>query len=1046
MNLHTTCVRTVGFCAVFAALVQSAVAQTATEAATRQYAVAVGFQNQKLYEAAIDEWQTFIKKYPADGRMAHAQHYLGTCCLQAKDHLTAIKAFQTVIQKFPKFDLLDQTALNLGISYYAIAQESGKPADYGSAEKAFAVVISKFPKSEFAPRALFYSGECQYQQDKLTDAAESYSALIRSFPADDMSADALYALGVTQEALKQPDEALATFARFGSKYQKHRLSTEVHMRQAEILFTKNSYQQALALFSQVSTVDGFRLADVAMLRQARCLYELDQFDKAGNLYWNVPRQFEQTKHYDTAVLAGGKCFFLDGQYDVARTGLEIVAKRDVPEAAEAKMWIARSFLKEGDAAKALTTLDAAIAAHEDSPELPQLLLARVDAVYEIPDRRAESVGLYADFATKHPEHDQAAQAQYMAALAALDVENYAAARTHSDAFLVKFDGNNLAADVQFVGAEARLMLKDYAGASRQYERFLRIGRNHDNAPQARVRLGLALHLADKHEDAVEWLQASVSNIGDATLKSEALALIGRSQSELKKFREAAQSLEQSLAAQPDREQSDETLLALAEAYRQLDRQSDATRRLDQLIEQYPDSNLLDEAHFRVAEAAYGDGRFDVAIRNYTTVVTKWPRGTFASHAQYGLGWTHFNTEAFRDAIAAMTKLVENYKSSEVAPKGLYVRAMSQYQLAEFDEVVADVTAYLATNPEKVDALDAQYVLGLAHAGLERFGDAVKTYETILRTDRNYAGADKAAYELGWAYLELGEVQKSAAAFKKLAADYPDSPLAAESLFRVAETHYEDGDFDAAAKAYVATLGKAGISEIGEKAAHKLGWAHLKDDDYAAATTAFNRQVEDFPEGELAGDAVFLLGECQFKQDKFEASLPWYERVIAARNPNYHALALFRAGECCAGLKRWSDSGEFHRQVLKDFPEFELLPEARYGVGWALQNQGDFDAAMELYEKVTDETQTETAAKARFMIGECLFAQKKHAKASAQFLKAAFGYNHPEWSAMAYFEAARCFEVLKDVDQAKNCYQQLLEKYGKHPKAADARRRLAQLGS
>ena len=49
-----------------------------TEAGTRQFAVAVGFQNQKLYEQAVDEWATFIKKFPKDSRLDKAQHYLGT--------------------------------------------------------------------------------------------------------------------------------------------------------------------------------------------------------------------------------------------------------------------------------------------------------------------------------------------------------------------------------------------------------------------------------------------------------------------------------------------------------------------------------------------------------------------------------------------------------------------------------------------------------------------------------------------------------------------------------------------------------------------------------------------------------------------------------------------------------------------------------------------------------------------------------------------------------------------------------------------------------
>jgi len=46
--------------------------------------------------------------------------------------------------------------------------------------------------------------------------------------------------------------------------------------------------------------------------------------------------------------------------------------------------------------------------------------------------------------------------------------------------------------------------------------------------------------------------------------------------------------------------------------------------------------------------------------------------------------------------------------------------------------------------------------------------------------------------------------------------------------------------------------------------------------------------------------------------------------------------------------------------------------------------------------------------------------------------------------MSLFEAARCFEVLKEVDQAKNCYQQILDKYPAHKKSGDARKRLTAL--
>ena len=40
---------------------QQSKSDPSSDAATRQYAVAVGFQNQKLYDSAIDEWKTFLR-------------------------------------------------------------------------------------------------------------------------------------------------------------------------------------------------------------------------------------------------------------------------------------------------------------------------------------------------------------------------------------------------------------------------------------------------------------------------------------------------------------------------------------------------------------------------------------------------------------------------------------------------------------------------------------------------------------------------------------------------------------------------------------------------------------------------------------------------------------------------------------------------------------------------------------------------------------------------------------------------------------------------
>ncbi len=1015
-----------------------------SEAATRQFAVAVGFQNQKLYDSAIEEWQTFLTRFAQDPRVDKATHYLGTCQLQAKQYATAVATFASVLEKYPKFELLDQSILNCGTAWYSLAQEAKKPEDYARAEALFVRLGQDFPKSEFAARAMYYQGESQYQQNRMQEAADSYRELAKTFPQDELVPDSLYALGVCLESLKQPSDAQQTFADFEKRFPKHILLTEVRMRNGECLFAEQKFVEAAKQFELVSRAKEFPLADTAMLRQARCLYEQKKYAEAGAIYWTVAKEFPKTKHYDTSVVAGAKCYYLIGQYSVARTGLENVAKRDVPEAAEASQWIARALLKEKSALQALAVLDVAIMKHSSSPALPQLILTRIDALYELPGRRTETAALYADFAKKYAQEELASQAGYMSALTALDLGDNAAAKQNAELFRQSFPQDKLLPDVIFIGAESRLLLKEFDAAVELYEEFLKQSPDHQNAPLAKVRAGLGLQLAGRNDDAVKWLTPVLATLSDPALKSEALSVLGRCELAKEQLAAASERFEESLKAKPDHEQSDQTLLILADVYRRLDRPIDSAARLKQLQTQYPKSIVLEEATFRLGEVAYASGNFDDAVTQYAAVIKSWPQGMFAAHAQYGLSWCQFKKGNSAAAVEAVESLVKNFAGSEQARKGLYVRAMAEFQLQQYEAAEKDVLEYLKSSPAQKEALDAQYLQGLSLAGQQKFADAAQVYAGILKADAKYADADKVLYELGWAHFELGQQPESIAAFQRLGQDYSESPLAVESLFRVGESLYETEKYAEAAMAYQSTLAKAGDSELGEKAAHKLAWSYFKQDLLKEAADGFMTQLKQFPQGALAGDAEFLLAECGYRQKQWEAALDHYAPVIAANQSTYAALAIFRSGECAAALEKWSDSLNYHQRVLKEYPDFELKSEARYGTGWAWQQQDKIEDAINAYEKVTEETDTETAAKARFMIGECFFAQKNHKEATKHFLKVAFAYRHPEWSAMALFEAARCFEVLKDVDQAKNCYQQLIEGYPQHAKVEDAKKRLKEL--
>lgn len=1015
-----------------------------TEAATRQYAVAVGFQNQKLFDAAIDEWKLFLKKYPTDARVDKANHYLGTCCLQEKRYPDAIAAFSIVVSKHPECALIDQSMLNLGIAQYAIAQKSGRESDYAKAEQSFGRMLEKYGGSEFAGRAMFYRAECLIQTKQTEKAASTYEAFVGKYPDSEFTADALYSLGTAQESLKQNDRAAATFARFATKFPQHQLISEVRMRQAEMLYNAGNFKQSKPLFEKIAQDKNYELADVAMLRTARCLYEEGRLSDAAKLYWNVPREFKTTKHYDAAILAGAKCYFLDENYATAKSGLERLVKRDKPETAEATQWLARVYLKSGDAKKAMQIAEQGLKKFRGKNYRPELELVRIDAMYEVPDQRSKAAKQYADFATKNAQHELAPQAQYMAALSSLDTENHRDAKKYGQQFLQKYNGDALKSDVLFIMGESQLLLGEHDDAITQYQRFLNDAPTHANRTLAQVRLGVALHMAGKHKDAVSLLMPIVTNLQDKAQRSEAYGIIGRSEAAQEHFGAAVDLLRKAIAEQPNGKNNDELQLALAESLRGLGRNDDADAELQKLVTSYPNSRFQSEVHFRLGETAYQNEKYNDAIQYYLQVSSKWPKSEIAPHAQHALGWSYFNLGEFDKASKAVTELQRQHAKSSMAAKGLYLRAMANYQLGDFDKTIKDVNAFLASKPEKNDALDAQYVKGLAQAGLQKFADAARTYQAILQDGKDYAGADKVAYELGWAFSETGHNAEAVNAFRRLASDWPESPLAAEGLFRVGESFYATEKFAEAAEAYQKSAQQTQAGEIAEKSLHKLGWCRMKTKNLAAAADAFTAQLEKFPTGELAGDAEFLIGECNFQNSNWREASRAYQKVAGNGNSSYVALAKFRAGESAGGLEDWKASRMWHERVLKEHPDFEMRPEARYGVGWAMQNEGQYDQAIQQFEIVTEETDTETAAKARLMIGECCFAQKKHKEATKHFMKAALFYNHKEWSALAWFEAARCFEVLKDIEQASTCYQKLITQFPQHSKVKDAKRRLAEL--
>lgn len=1024
---------------------------------------AANFQNNGAYELAIEEWQAFLKRYGKDPLAPKARHYLGVCQVQVKDFAAAEQTLAGLLKEQPQFELREETLLQLATAQYAQGM-AGQADAYRRAAATFGELAKAFPQSKYADDALFYQAEALYAQGEKAQAARLYQQHRQKFAQSKRGADVLYALGVAQEELGDAAAAGQTYAAFLKTFPQHPLATEVKLRQAETLLSQGNLEQAARLFGEVAGVQGFAAADQALARQAYCLARLERFAEAGATYARLATGFPQSTLAAEATLSAGRCYFRADDAEAARRWLERAMKLPGEPAAEAAHWLCRLLLKKGQPAEAAQIAAKAQAAASTSPFAAQLALDEADALFELPGQQPRALERYVRFAREFPQHELAGQALYHAAYTALSLKRFDEALQHAQAVEGREAKHPLAAEAGYVASEALVQLGRYDEAVMKLRNLLNQFPDHAERNQWRLRLGLVAHLQKDHTRTLEILSPLVGELKDRSQRAEALFLIGachllRDAPEL-----AVRALSEALEANPRWRQADQTRLLLARAEAKRGQRDKAISHLQRLVNEFPQSGVLDEALFRLGELYEAQGDRDKARRRFAEVTQRFPQSSFAPYAWYALASDHLRQQEYEQAAAAFTSLLSQFKGHPLAAESLLGRALCRRQMQDPRGALADLDALLASDIPPRRRSDARYERALALAALKDYAAAAQTLDSLLTADPDYPAADKVLYELGWARKALGESAPAAQTFERLARHFPDSPLAAEAWFHVGEEHYEQKRYEQAAEAYAAARARRPTAELTEKIAYKLGWAyyHLRDD--AKALAAFRELLATASEGPLAPDARFMIGECLFRQEQFAQAWEAYQAALAQppASPLMQALLELHAAQSASQLKQWSDSIRLLNGLIEQTPEASVLAQAYYERGWARQQLGQMEPALEDYEQAATRSRDEVGARARFMRGELLFAEKRHDQAIRDFMRVMYGFGGDQappavrnWQAKSGFEAGRCAEVLvskapdaptrqKYLADARKFYGFVLEKHAQHELAPQAKKRLDEL--
>jgi TolA-binding protein len=294
----------------------------------------------------------------------------------------------------------------------------------------------------------------------------------------------------------------------------------------------------------------------------------------------------------------------------------------------------------------------------------------------------------------------------------------------------------------------------------------------------------------------------------------------------------------------------------------------------------------------------------------------------------------------------------------------------------------------------------------------------------------------------------------AAAEKQARDDYqsaikaaPASTLAAQSRYELADLLIARGEYDPALEQLAAALENGPAAETAERVKLRIAACCLAKGD-AKNALAQAKGVLLNPKSALAPEARYLVGEALVQQKEWnkaiEALTPFRDQDPFRGAAGVADRALLRLGDAFAQLNNWDAGRQAYEQVVARSGQDPWADEARYGMGWALQNQKRYDEAANAYAEVMRRTASEVAARAQYNLGVCRAEQKRPADAIKALLAVGYTYDYPDWTAAALCKAAEVQLAEKQPDEARKLWQRVVKEYGSTRWAPEAQKRLAEL--
>ncbi|MEZ6244148.1 MAG: tetratricopeptide repeat protein [Phycisphaerales bacterium] len=1037
--------RLIALAIVLGALTPALTAVAAPEHDERAYYTANGLLNRGLYDLAADEYRRFLESN-ADHEKAPLAHYgLGVALYRLGQHAEALEQLDMVAGD-EAFEFAAETDLLRGHCHLALNAPEEAARDFAS-------VVREHADHASAPDAAVLLVESLNRAGRHDEAVQAADAVAKRWPDAPMRDRAELFKGLSLLATDHPTEAADAFEGIVRRSPDGELANNAQLLLAQSRHRLGAQDDAEQAYRRVIDRAPPELAAEAMVGLGQLERQRGRFKEAAKTLDDALTRYPDSPMAPRASLERARVSLETNDLDAATKTLDRLASEGPKDLRDdATYWRAKVDLRRGDAERAAARLEQAASDYPESELRPEMVYDRAIALSRA-ERREEAADTIKSFLKAYPKHRLTPDALHAAASIAHARGLYDDSLAMCALFEASFADNPLAPEVEMLRAENEYMRGNLKPAEGAYRAVLASNIPESLSTRASYRLGMTLYRDGRFGEAEPMLLKAADLAESDPSYARSLVALGDGYFEQGDWKKSEGMFSRVVSLNAESTPIDDALLKLGLS---LERQGEYERAVAvfrRLLVEHPGSDRRLHAEFELAQSLVALERYGEAEPHLQAVLDSEDNERFAAHAMNHMGAVA-RARGDHAAAADWFRRAAEAGGDDLGARAMYDQAESLLVAGNAQAAVERFTQFLDEHPDHELAARAGARRAVALSRADRPEEALKEIEAIERGPMSALPErirHAVMYEKAWSLRAVKRPEDAAVAYRDLLAQPVDTTLRAYALLDLGGIELDAEHWDKASEA-LGELVTLLESEQGDwdddvraQGAYRLAAASLRLGDNERAVELLDGFSDRYPSSDLVPAAGIACGEAQSNLGRHEKAADEYARVARDHEDSEYApTALLRLGDEMVALQRWEDAERAFGRFLESHADDERWFQARFGMGWAKEQDAKQADAIEDYRRVVDRHQGPTAARAQFQIGECLYAMGRLDEAVTELLRVDILYAYDEWSAAALYEAGRCLEQLQRPNKAREQYEQVVQRFPNERWAPMAQDRLKQI--